>query len=103
MGQEAKAKLAKLEEGMEQLAAQKKQFHAQLLQVQGALEALQDDAESYRLIGNLMVRAQTPELRKELSDRQETLQVRIASIEKQEEKLRGRIKDAQEEVLKEVK
>ncbi len=103
MSDEARGKLTQLEQSLEQLSAQKKQFHAQLVQSKAALEGIAKEDEAFKIIGNLMIKADVSSLRKELTDRQETLQVRMDSIEKQEEKLRTQVKDAQDEVMKKMK
>ena len=87
------------EQRLEQYAYQKRQFHSQLTEAKAALEALRTTGDAYKIIGNLMVK-QTPEgLRKELEEREETLRVRIASIEKQEEKLQERSQELRQAMI----
>ena len=103
MTSEAKLKLAQLEQGLEQFAMQKKQFQQQLIEIDSSLAALSSSKQSFKIIGNLLIEQPGKQLQEELLARQETLQVRVQSIEKQEEKLRAQVKEAQEAVLEEVK
>lgn len=97
--EEATQQLAQAEQSLEQFSLQKKQFQTQLAEADASLEALGSSGDAFKLIGNIMVKQPASTLKEELTDRQETLRVRIATIEKQEEKLRSRVKDLQQAVL----
>lgn len=96
---EATQQLAQTEQSLEQFSLQKKQFQNQLGEAGASLEALEHSGDAYKLIGNIMVKQSAVDLKNELSERQETLQVRISTIEKQEEKLHVKVKELQQVVM----
>lgn len=102
MENEEQNKLMQLEQSVEQLAMQKKQFQSQLIEAESAAEAIKNEKEAYKMIGNLMVKQKPEELSKELKEKQETLKVRIATLEKQEEKIRSEVKETQDALLKKI-
>lgn len=97
--EDAKEELVRLQQSLDQLSSQKRQFQTQLMEADSALEAVGEDGEAFRIIGNLMVKQSTGKLREDLVSRKETLSVRLDAVEKQLEKLQSRVKDAQEAVL----
>ncbi len=90
-----------LEESMQSFGAQKQMFAAQALEIDAALTELKVAKESYRIVGNIMVRKDPKRIGEELSQKKETVEVRIRSIEKQEEKTLEKIRKIQKEILKE--
>ncbi|MBD3208876.1 prefoldin subunit [Candidatus Woesearchaeota archaeon] len=103
MSEEPTQQLMQLEQRLEQLHLQKKQFQQQRSEAEAAVNALGTSKESFKIIGNLMIKQSAAQLKKELEEQQETLHVRIASIEKQEEKMRGQLKDVQQSLMKKHK
>jgi len=91
-----------LEQNVQNLLLQKQQFQSQLIEVTSALEELEKTETAYRIIGNIMVLSRKDELKKELQSKKEMVELRIKSIEKQEAELKGKAKDIQQEVLKEM-
>jgi prefoldin beta subunit len=62
-----------------------------------ALDDIEDDTDVYRDVGRVLVSVEDPEdLRTELEEEKETLEVRLESVEKQEEGLRDRMETLQE-------
>ena len=98
-GEEAAQEVMRLQQGLEQFSMQKKQFQSQLAETEAALAATERSGDAYRIIGNLMVKQPSGEIKKDLSEKKETLAVRIKAIDKQEEKLRSQLKQAQEAVM----
>jgi len=97
---EAAQQLHQIEHNLEQFSTQRKQFQNQLTEVESALEAIKDNESTYKIIGNIMVKRTAEKTGEELKERKETLGVRITSIEKQEEKLKSKVKELQETVMK---
>jgi prefoldin beta subunit len=100
---EAIQQLSLTEQSLDQFSMQKKQFSSQLMEIDASLDALGTSPEAFKLIGNLMVKQSSDVLRKDLESRKEVLQVRVQTIEKQEEKLRSKVKELQNVVLKQKK
>ena len=100
--QERINKLSTMEHSLQQFLAQKQQFQAQLMELMSALEELEKTEKAYRIIGNVMVDAKKEDLIKDLSEKKELIEVRIKSVEKQEEKMREKTSELQAEVMKEM-
>jgi prefoldin beta subunit len=92
-----------LEQNISALVAQKQQFQSQLLENESALEELEKTKKSYKIIGNIMVESTKSDLKKELKNKKEMYELRIKSIEKQENNLRNKASDIQKQVLKAMK
>ncbi len=100
--QEAEEKIAQLqllEQNMQNFLMQKQQFQMQLSEVDSALENLKDSNKSYKIVANIMVDANKEELEKELKKKKEMLELRLKSLEKQEENIREKSQKLQKEVL----
>ena len=91
--------LTLLEQNLQNTALQKQNFHLQLLEVEAAMKELEQSSEAYKIVANIMVKGDKAELKKELSEKKEMLDLRIKSLEKQETKLRERASEIQQEVL----
>lgn len=100
--QEKVQKLSMIEQQLTSFLSQKQTFQAQLMEIDSALEALDKTDGAYRIIGNVMVAADKPTLKVDLTNKRETTELRLKSIEKQEEKLRQKASEIQDEVLKHV-
>jgi len=92
-----------LEQNLQAFLVQKQQFQAQEIEIDSALGEVKDQKSAYKIIGNIMVAVDPKKLNDELSQKKETLRIRIETLEKQEEKIRGKLKAIQAEVLKNIK
>ncbi|MDO8740620.1 MAG: prefoldin subunit beta [Candidatus Woesearchaeota archaeon] len=92
-----------LEQNLQNFLMQKQQFQSQLVEIESALSELGKAKEAYKIVGNIMVSSDKDALEKELKEKQETFEIRIRSIEKQENSIKDRAKKLQEEVLGEMK
>lgn len=102
--QEKIEQLQLLEQNLQVLLAQKQTFQSQLLEIDNSLDELKITKEKpYKIVGPIMVLAEKNTLVKELEDKNEVINLRIKSIEKQEEETRGRAKNLQGEILKTLK
>lgn len=91
--------LEELERALHAHAVQAQGIRAQLAEAETALAQLSDGA--YRIIGNLMVKVQPDAIRPELEGRKNALHTRLASLEREEAKLKTRFEKLQHEVLEE--
>ena len=87
------------EQTMQTYLQQKQNFQTQQLEVESALKELENTTDSYKIIGNIMVKSSKDDLVKELDSKLEMLSVRIKAIEKQEEKLKEKTEELQKEIL----
>ncbi|MBI4155344.1 prefoldin subunit beta [Candidatus Woesearchaeota archaeon] len=93
-----------LEQNIQALLVQKQNFQNQLLEIENSLDELSRIKDKpYKIIGPIMVLTEKEELKKELESKKEVLDLRIKSIEKQENETRNRFKILQEEIIKELK
>lgn len=83
--------LQALNQQLQATAQQRAQFdamRAESEQALGALQALPDDAPVYRSVGSLLVQDTKKDAHARLKDDAETMEVRVARLQKQETQLR---------------
>lgn len=97
--QESLQKLQVIEQALHAQSAQRNALQSQLLEVENALRELAEAKESWRIIGNIMVKADAAKLSSELGEKQSSLQTRVAGVERQEKKLREEMQKLQSEIL----
>lgn len=91
------------EQSLQSLLLQKQVFQTQLSEIMTALEELEGSTEHYKIIGNIMVKAEKEKLKNDLLSKKELSELRIRSIEKQEDEIKKRMAKLQSEILEEVK
>jgi prefoldin beta subunit len=94
--------LSMLEQNTQQFAAQRQSFQTQLLEIDSALDEIRNSKDAYRIIGSIMVKTETSKLKEDLDSKKKLLEIRIKSIEKQEELARDKAKSLQEEIMAEL-
>ena len=86
------------------VTSQRIQMDSGLREINGALEELEKaskDTPIYKNTGSLFIKVKdVEELKKELKESRESLEVRISSLRKQEEQLKKRYETLQESVTK---
>jgi len=92
-----------LEQSSQQYVMQKQQFQAQFIEIESAINELKKTDTSYKIVGNIMVKADKKDLEKDLKEKLKIFDIRIKSLEKQEEKIKDKAKELQKEVLSEMK
>ncbi len=96
--------LQMLDQNIQNVLMQKQTFQSQLIELDTALEELEKSkGKNYRIIGPIMVSAEKEDLKKEISGKKEILNLRIKTIEKQENDLKEKASKLQSEVLKQIK
>jgi prefoldin beta subunit len=96
--QERLLRLQQLQQTLQSILAQKQQVELEITEIDQALSELQkltDDAVIYKAAGSLLIKAERPKVTIELDDRKELLNTRVTILGKQEERLRGQLKDIQ--------
>lgn len=89
--QEEVARLNQTQEQLEYVSRTKASMDAQIKEIDFAikeLEKLTDDVKSYRMFGGIMVETKVSDSLKDLTEQKETLEIRMKSLEKQEERLK---------------
>jgi prefoldin beta subunit len=97
------AMLQNLEHSLQTILLQKQNFQSQLIEVESALEELKDKESAYKIIGNIMVSAKKDVLVKELEEKKDKFNLRIQSLEKQENNLKSKAESMQKEVMENMK
>jgi prefoldin beta subunit len=96
--QERLLRLQQLQQTLNSVLGQKQQVEleiAEIDQANGELQKLGDDATIYKATGSLMIKAEKPRITTELTERKDLLNTRVTILIKQEERLRGQIKEVQ--------
>ena len=96
--QERLLRMQQLQQTLQSVLSQKQQVEMELSEIGQAsseVEKLTDDAVIYKSAGSLMIRAQKTSVASDLTERKELLNTRVTVLTKQEERLRGQLKDLQ--------
>ncbi len=96
-------KLQMHEQNLQQTILQKQQFQSQLLEADSALEQLEKTDTAYKIIGNIMIAAQKKDLMTSLKEKKEMLELRVKSVEKQENRLKEQAQALREEIMQQMK
>jgi len=97
------AQFQNYQQQLQSILIQKESMKIQNLEIERALEELNstNQKNAYKITGQIMVNKPVEELKKELNETKENIDVRIKSLEKNEERLNSKLKDLQAK-LKEV-
>ncbi len=90
---------------LQAILIQKETMQLQLMETTKALEELDStkNEKAYKITGQIMVSKPVEELKKELSETKETIEIRMNSLEKTEERVTGKLKEMETELRKLVK
>ncbi len=97
------SQLQLMEQSMQGLSMQKQQFQLQQVEVESAMKELENVEEAYKIVGNIMVLSKKTDIKEELNSKKEIIELRIKSLEKQENHMRDKASKLQSEILKEMK
>ena len=93
-----------IEQNLSNLLMQKQNFQAKLIEDESALKEIEKTTkETYKILGTIMVAVDKEELKKEINEEKEIINLKIKNIEKQENKLKEHAEELQKEVLKNLK
>lgn len=95
--------LSLLEQNLQNLSVQRQNFQIQLLEIESALKELDNTKKAYKIVANIMVKGDRNEIKKDLEQKKETVELRIASFDKQEKQLKEKASALQEQVLGNMK
>ncbi len=80
------------------IATQRAQLEIQLKDIENAmkeLEVLEEGSDVYKAIGNILIKVDKEKIYNELKEKKETLEIRINTLKRQEEKLLEKLKEMQ--------
>jgi len=93
-----------LEQNLQNIVMQKQAFQMQLMENENAIKELdKTKKDAYKIIGTIMVSSDKQELKKELKEQKEVLDLRLKNLEKQEKNFKEKAEEVQKEVMKEIK
>jgi len=98
--QEKIGQIQLIQQNLENFSMQRQQFQMQQTEIESALSEMANSENTYKIIGNIMVLVDKDKLRRDLEEKKEMLSIRIATIEKQEEKIKLKAEEIQQEVMK---
>jgi prefoldin beta subunit len=98
--QEKIQQLQTIEQNLQQLLKQRQQFQVQKMEIESAQEELKKTDKAYRIISNIMVAAEKAPLEKEIAEKKERIDLRIKSVEKQENALKEQAKVLRDDIMK---
>ena len=92
-----------LEQNFQNIIMQKQAFQLELNETTTALEEVgKSKGDVFRVLGQVMVKSNKDELKKDLKEKKELLELRIKAIEKQELGLRERIERLRGEIVNKI-
>lgn len=101
--QEKLMQLQVLQQQLQVLAAQKQQLQLQEIEVNNALKEIsKTKAPVYSLVGGIMVEQSAVEANKELQNKKKEIDIRVKSIERQENRIKSNVEDLQKTIIKEL-
>ena len=94
--------LSSIEQNLNTVISQKQQFNKQLLEIESALSELGAVDQAYHIVGSVMIKKKSGDLKKDLDEKKELIKVRLQSLEAQEKTFRDQAQKLQEKVLKDL-
>lgn len=95
--------LQQQQQKLQQLGEQKNQFKAEKIQIEKALDALEEtdkNEEVFKVVGPVVVKSERDDLIEELKDKKETMEVKMESMEKKEKDIQEKARDNQQKLQK---
>jgi prefoldin beta subunit len=93
-----------LEQSLHNLMMQKQAFQMELAETNAALKEIQNSTDDvYKIISQLMIKVRREEVKKELEEKKRLFDLRIQSIEKQEQEFEKRADSLRKDVFKTTK
>ena len=75
-----------LEQNMQNILMQKQAFQMELSETQASLKELEkSNDEVFKIVGQLMIKSEKPKIKEELENKQKIIELRINTLDKQEE------------------
>jgi len=93
-----------IEQNLQNILLQKQAFQMELSETEAALKELNSAGEEvFKIVGNLMIKTDKNKTKGDLENKTKLLELRLKSLEKQEDSLNQNVEMLREEFLKESK
>ena len=99
MSEDTTEKLQMLEQNLQNYSQQRQQYQMQLKEIESALGELNSSKEQYKIIGNIMVNSSKEDLKEDLKKKKDTFELRIKTLQTQEDKIKKKAKELQNEII----
>lgn len=99
--QQQLAMFQQIQQQLQQVSSQKMQYEMTLRETKRAveeLEAVKDDAAVFSSVGSIMIQKDKESVKKELTDKADSLELRISSLDKQEKAMAQRASQLQKQI-----
>ena len=98
------SQLQMIEQNLKNIGAQKQNMSLHLMESESSLKELDNyKGKPFKVIGPVMIEADSDSLKKELGEKIELLKVRIESMDKQEKILKDQFEEIQKKLMASVK
>ncbi|MEK6831098.1 MAG: prefoldin subunit beta [Nanoarchaeota archaeon] len=102
--QEKIQEMQSYEQTLHALLIQKQAFQIELTETENALSEIEKSKDDiFKIVGNIMVKAEKKQVESELKKKKELLSLRLKSIESQETKITDKADELKKEVMKKIK
>ncbi len=101
--QEKINKIQMLEQNIQAVSAQKQQIQTQQIEIDSALKEIENSEETYKIVANVLIKTPKEKLKQDLDEKKKIVDLRLQTLDKQEKQFKEKIKELQQEVLKERK
>jgi len=89
-----------LEQNLQNLLLQREIFQAELFEIQSALKELENSGEDvFKIVGQIMIKTDKSKVKEELLDKEKILNLRVKSIENQENSLAKKLEKFKTELI----
>lgn len=89
-----------LEQSLQNLLMQKQAFQMEISETQSALKEMETSGdEVFKIIGQLMVKSDKSKIKEELSNKEKMLDLRLKTLEKQENSLSEKLEELRSQIL----
>jgi prefoldin beta subunit len=95
--------LQMLRQSLESVVMQKQQIESSLIEIDSAISQLSSSNKSFKIIGKIMIESSNDDLKKELEEKKEVIQIRLKNFTSQEEKIKKDMEELQKEVVAQLK
>ncbi len=89
-----------LDQNLHNLLLQKQAFSMELSETQSAAKEIEKSGDVFKLIGDLLIKKDSDSAKSELADKEKILELRIKSVEKQEDAISKRLEELRKKFSK---
>ncbi len=98
-------KFQQIQQQLQMVMMQKQDLQAQKAEVENAIKELEKlkDENAYEVVGNIMIKKDKADLKKSLASKKELIELRLSTIDKQQDRLTKEASELQGKLAKQIK